>query len=283
MRDRSTIGVFTLIAVFCITMAGARAFDESKYPNWKGQWLRVGGGQGAPWDPTKPWGPGQQAPLTPEYQAIFEANLRDQAAGGQGSDPSYRCIPVAMPRVMIAVQPMEIVVSPETTYIMLELFSTLRRVFTDGRDWPKELEPSYSGYSIGRWEDTDRDGRFDTLALETRAIKGPHSYDSSGIPFHEDGQAVIKERIYSDKANPNILRNEITVIDNALTRPWTVTRSYRRDGNSRPTWSEYVCTEDNHHVRIGNENYVIAGDGLLMPVRKGQPPPDLKYFDQTRR
>ena len=188
-----------------------------------------------------------------------------------------------MPRVMIAVQPMEIVVTPTTTYVMLELFSTLRRIFTDGRDWPKAVEPSYAGYSIGNWEDTDGDGRFDTLAVETRAIKGPHTYDSSGIPFHADGEAVIKERIYSDKDNPNILHNEITTIDHALTRPWTVKRSYRRDAKPQPMWSEYICTEDNHHVRIGNENYILGGDGLLMPVRKGQPAPDLKYFDQTRR
>lgn len=278
------ISLFALVAAVCATVAGAQAFDETKYPSWKGQWLRVGSGQGAPWDPTKPWGPGQQAPLTREYQAIFEANLKDQAAGGQGTDPSYRCIPAGMPRVMIAVQPMEIVISPDTTYIMLELFSTLRRIFTDGRDWPKNFEPSYAGYSIGHWEDADGDGRYDTLLSETRGIKGPHTYDSSGIPFHKDEQAVIKERIYSDRDNPNILHNEITSIDNALTRPWTVKRSYRRDANNRrPVWSEYICAEDNHHVRIGSENYVVGGDGLLMPVRKGQPPPDLKYFNPAQR
>ena len=83
-----------------------------------------------------PGAAGQQAPLTPEYQTIFEANLADQAAGGQGTDPTYRCIPPGMPRMMIAVQPMEIVITPETTYIMLELFTTLRRIYTDGRDWP---------------------------------------------------------------------------------------------------------------------------------------------------
>jgi hypothetical protein len=185
-----------------------------------------------------------------------------------------------MPRVMIAVQPMEIVITPDTTYIMLELFSTLRRVFTDGRDWPKEFEPSYAGYSIGQWEDTDGDGRFDTLAVETRGIKVPHSYDSSGIPFHQDGQAIIKERIYSDKDNPRILYNEVTAIDNALTRPWTVKRSYRLSTTPRPIWSEYICTENNRHLRIGEENYVLSADGLLMPVRKGQPGPNLRYFNQ---
>ena len=283
MQHRAVIGAIALAAVLATAAGGAQAFDEAKYPTWKGQWLRAGSGQGAPWDPTKPWGPGQQAPLTAEYQAIFEANLKDQAAGGQGTDPSYRCIPVGMPRVMIAVQPMEIVVTPSTTYVMLELFSTLRRIFTDGRDWPKAVEPSYAGYSIGKWEDTDGDGRYDTLAVETQSIKGPHTYDSSGIPFHDDGEAVIKERIYSDRDNPNILHNEITTIDHALTRPWTVKRSYRRDSKPQPMWSEYICSEDNRHVRIGNENYVLGADGLLMPVRKGQPAPDLKYFNQTRR
>jgi hypothetical protein len=283
MRYRSSIGTIALAAVLGMVSVGAQAFDESKYPSWKGQWLRAGSGQGAPWDPSKPWGPGQQAPLTPEYQAIFEANLKDQAAGGQGTDPSYRCIPAAMPRVMIAVQPMEIVVTPPITYVMLELFSTLRRIYTDGRDFPKEFEPSYSGYSIGKWEDTNGDGNYDTLVVETRRIKVPHTYDSSGIPFHNDGEAVIKERIYSDKDNPNILYNEVTTIDNALTRPWTVKRSYRRDGKTQPIWSEYICSEDNHHVRLGDENYVVGSDGLLMPVRKGQKPPDLRYFNQSQR
>jgi len=280
MRYRSSITSVVLAVTLLAAVGAAQAHDESKYPNWKGQWLRQGSGQGAPWDPTKPWGRGQQAPLTPEYQAIFEANLADQAAGGQGTDPSYRCIPSAMPRVMIAVQPMEMIITPETTYVLLELFSTVRRIFTDGRDWPAQFEPSFAGYSIGQWEDTDGDGRYDTLAVETRGVKGPHSYDSSGLPFHKDGQTVINERISLDRTNPNALHNEITTKDNALTRPWTVKRSYRRIAREQPIWSEYICTEDNRHLVIGDQNYVVGGDGLLMPVRKDQPPPDLRYFNQ---
>jgi len=83
-------------------------------------------------------------------------------------------------------------------------------------------KPLYTGYSIGEWIDEDGDGRYDVLEVETRYLKVPRIYDQSGIPFHEDGEAIIKERIYLDKANPNILRNEITTTDNALTRPWKV-------------------------------------------------------------
>jgi len=281
MPKRSSISLFTLIGVLCASLTGARALDETKYPDWKGQWVRADGAEGAPWDTRKPWGLGQQPPLTPEYQALFEANLKQLGAGMKASDPTTRCIPAAMPRVMMAIHPMEIVIMPDTTYIMIETFSTLRRIFTDGRAWPKEREPSYGGFSIGQWEDTDRDGRFDTLAIETRWIKGPHSYDGS-IPLHKDEQAVIKERISSDKSDPRLLHNEITTIDNALTRPWTVTRSYRRDASVRPVWSERICSEDGQAIRIGNEDYALGSDGLLMPVRKGQPPPDLRYFKQNQ-
>ena len=58
-----------------------------------------------------------------------------------------------------------------------------------------------------------------------------------------------------------------------------MTRSARRERDkSKIVWSEHVCPEDNHHVVIGKENYVLGGDGYLMPARKGQPGPDLKYF-----
>jgi len=162
---------------------------------------------------------------------------------------------------------------------MFEIFSTLRRIYTDGRDWPEKIEHSHAGYSIGHWEDADGDGRYDTLVVETRGIKGPHSYDNSGIPFHVDEKAVVKERIYSDKSNPNVLYAEITTIDNALTRPWTVKRAYRRLPAKQPVWSEYVCTENNRHLLIGAENYVMGADGHLMPTRKNQAPPDLRHFE----
>jgi len=69
------------------------------------------------------------------------------------------------------------------------------------------------------------------------------------------------------------------VIDNALTHPWTVTKNYRRDPkNVFPTWLEQNCAETNNHVGIGKEDYMVSADGFLMPTKKGQNPPDLRYF-----
>ena len=280
MLYRSSIASIVLAGALATALGDARAHDESKYPDWAGQWRVTGGNK---WDPTKPPGRGQQAPLTAEYQAIFEANLADQAAGGQGTDPTYICIPDGMPRAMNVVFPMEIVILPQLTYILQEYVPMIRRVYTDGRDFPPDEEPAFLGYSIGKWVDEDNDGKFDVLEIETRNMKGPRSFDASGIPVHADNQTVVKERIWLDKTDKNLLRNEITTTDSALTRPWTVMKTYRRDLSAKPIWFEYVCAEGNHHVVVGKNNYFISGDGYLMPTRKDQAPPDLKFFSQRPR
>ena len=272
----------TVVAMLTLVLATgtAPALDQSRYPDWKGAWNRKGGGT---FDPSKSFGLAQKPPLTAEYQAMFEASVADQAAGGQGNNPMAGCRPPAMPRMMIIYGlGMEIVITPETTYMLFgEPMNQLRRIFTDGRDVPADVAPTTSGYSTGQWHDTDGDGRYDLLTVETRAIKGPRSYDSSGMPFHKDGKTVIRERFSLDRANPDILINETTVEDSALTRPWTVTRRYHRTRD--PEWLETICNEDQHQLRIGDEDYFVSGDGFLMPTRKGQPAPDLRHFGQAAR
>src|SRR4051794_37136767 len=256
-------------------MGTVQAFDESKYPDWKGQWRRGDAG-GARYDPGKPLN-AQQAPLTEEYKAIYAASIADQASGGQGNDPTYTCVPPGMPRIMSIYDPLEIVITPSTTHMFMQHIHDSRRIFTDGRPWPTDFEPTFAGYSIGKWIDTDGDGRYDVLEVETRGpFKGPRAYDATGLPLHHDNQSVFKERIYLDKANPNLLHDEITVIDNALTRPWTVDKKYVRDPVAHPEWDEAYCSEDSALVGIGKEIYWLGADGTLMPARKDQPPPDLR-------
>ena len=276
---KSSTGAIALIGALAVTMTGAFGFDETKYPDWAGQWKRPRG-LATQWDQTKPAGLGQEAPLKPEYQKMLEASIADQAAGGQGLDTRYTCITNGMPRVMAVIFPIEFVILPSITYIHFEAFMP-RRIYTDGRDFPKDEEPSFMGYSLGKWLDADGDGRFDTLEVETRNFKGPRTVEFSGIPLHEDNQTIVKEKIYLDKADADIMHNEITIIDNAFTHPWTVDKRYRRD--RKVSWFEDNCTENNHHIVIGKENYFLSGDGYLMPARKNQAPPDLRYFKQTQK
>ena len=276
MFSRSSIALIILATLIQAPPAGAQIFDLGKYPDLKGQWRIVGGPMR--FDTSKPWGPGQQAPLTAEYQAIFEANLKDQAAGGQGTTPTYTCLSPGMPRITNGYGQMEFIITPGTTHILVQHIHDNRRIFTDGRGWPAELEPTFSGYSIGRWVDTAGAGRYDVLEVETRGFKGPRAFDSSGIPLHDDNETIVKERIYIDKADPALLHDEVTVYDHALTRPWTVNKSYRRNPDPRPYWREVSCSENNNHVEIAREGYMLSADGYLMPTKKGQPAPDLRYF-----
>src|SRR6202035_284222 len=218
-----------LAAALLMTVAGARAFDDSKYPDFNGQWKRPPGVSNQ-YDTSKPR-TAEEAPLTPEYQAIFEANLRDQAAGGQGTDPTYTCIPDGMPRAMNVIFPMDVVVTPKTTYVMIEYLTMLRRLYTDGRESPKDFEPSFMGYSIGKWADPDHNGRYQTLEVETRLLKGPRAYDFNGIPLHAANETVVKERIYLDKADPDMMHDEITTFDHALIHPWKIVKNYVRVQN----------------------------------------------------
>jgi hypothetical protein len=242
MRFPDLIAALALAAACLWPLAGAQAFDDGKYPDWKGQWIggwtrRFPGVTGQPsYDPHKSDGRGQAAPLTPEYQKIFEASLADQAAGGPGNDPQVACLPSGMPRMMIAYYPMEIVITPDTTHLLMEHIHNFRRIYTDGRDWPADIIASFAGYSIGKWRDEAGSGRYDVLEVETRGLKGPRVFDSTGLPLHRDDQTIVKERIYQDKSDPDVLYDEITTIDHALTRPWTATKSYRHSKDAQPVW-----------------------------------------------
>jgi hypothetical protein len=286
MLYRSLIGTVALAGALALAVVDAQAFDQTKYPDWAGAWRRipVPGVTGQPgYDQTRRLGPAQQAPLTPEAEAVLKASMEDQAKGGQGNYPTYICLSPGMPRVMTPYGAMEFVITPDTTHVFIEHVHDSRRIFTDGRDRPKDIHPTLQGYSIGKWIDSDGDGRFDTLEVETRGFRGPRAFDASGMPMFSDPDSRVLERISIDKSNPNVMLNEITTIDKALTRPWTVTKKYGRNPKEAPDWAEENCPEGNGHIVIQGQGYFLGGDGNLMPTSKDQPAPDLRFFKQSSK
>jgi hypothetical protein len=163
------------LAALLAASPAAQAFDDSQYPDWKGAWDRTAFPR---------WVlPGDRpAPLTAEYQAIYDANLSAQARGEPGDAPQWYCLPQGMPMMMSAFDPMEFVVTPDITYILIShVNDSYRRIYTDGRDWPNNKEPTYAGYSIGKWTEQDGSGRYHALEIETRNLKGPRIYDATGL------------------------------------------------------------------------------------------------------
>jgi hypothetical protein len=268
-----------LAAMLALTaIAGGRPALAETYPQFEGSWRSAVVGDA--WDPSKPAGLAQQAPLTAEYQAIFEASLKDQAAGGHGNDRHSACVLDGMPRIMSLTAPMEILIQPQLTFMVFQEAFT-RRIHTDRAPMPASEMPAFQGYSIGKWVDPDRDGRFEALEIETQNFKGPRVMDSTGLPLARDNMTMVHERLYLDRNDPELLHDEITTIDHAFTRPWTVTKTYQRERH--PHWTEYNCQPPKGTLFIGLDEYRVTPDGRLEPLYRGQRPPDLRYFPPAQK
>jgi hypothetical protein len=272
-RTALTAPALALAALLYAPFAGA-----ATNPDFEGQWRSTQAGDA--WDPTKPPGLAQQAPLTPEYRAIYEASLKDQAAGGRGNDYRSSCVLDGMPRLMSLTAPMEILIQPRLTFFVFEE-AFARRIHTDGAPMPVSEPPAFQGYAVGRWIDGDADGRHEALEIETKNFKGPRAMDTTGLPLARDNQTVVKERLYLDRDDKDLLHDDITTTDHAFTRPWTVTKTYRRDHN--PRWAEYNCQPPAGSIFVGPEEYRLSPDSKLAPSFPGQPPPDLRYFKPVQK
>ena len=67
-----------------------------------------------------------------------------------------------------------------------------------------------------------------------------------------------------------------------LKRPWSSDRRYDRVAKTVVQWPENWCQEGNTNVVIGKENYWLRADGILMPAKKDQTGPDLRYFQHSQ-
>ena len=249
MLGKSLVGAIAVAAALWLAVDAASAFADSKYPNLKGQWVRAripvpGGGQ-APFDPTKPVGRGQQAPLTPEYQKIFEANLAEQATGGQGNWQGGRCLPVGPSRAFTAPMPFQVVQGPKMIAFLFEYQTIYRMVYMDGRPHPDEIMdyPEFMGHSIGHWEG-------DTLVIDTVGINERSWLDTAG---HEHSARLhLIERL--QKLDDSHVKWTVTYDDPVFfTQPWSITRTFTR-GKPADRIMAYSCDENNRdieHLRTG--------------------------------
>src|SRR5258706_12764856 len=98
-------------------------------------------------------------------------------------------MPTGMPRQMSGVSRFEFLFGPNVTHILFEdMTLSPRRIFTDGVERPRPTEPTFVGSSVGKWLDTDGDGRYDTLEIETRNVRGPRTWDQTGLPMADDNE-----------------------------------------------------------------------------------------------
>ena len=177
--------------------------------------------------------PNGGAPLTPWAEAKLKA------ANPQTNDPNLACLPEGMPRFMISIPlPMEIFQVPTRVVIIREGVQLYRQIYMN-RQHLKDLDPTYSGDSIGKWEG-------DTLVVDTIGLKDSTWVDNAGLP-HSEAMHVL-ERIR--RTDHDTLVDDLTIEDPmAFTKPITAQRVYKL----KHGWEiqEFVCTENNKYTYQG--------------------------------
>jgi hypothetical protein len=175
----------------------------------------------------------------PPFQAWAEALLKQRSYDNQhhdpdkAIDPTERCLPPGIPRIMFQPFPWEIVQARDRVVFIFEYQSQVRQVFTDGRGHPSDLEPTYMGHATGKWEG-------DTLVIDTVGFNDKTWLDPMGLP-HSDALHVIE---HMRRVDHDTLEDTYTIDDpKAYTKPWNATRIFKLKSD----WQikEYVCTENN--------------------------------------
>ena len=184
--------------------------------------------------------------LTPEY----EAKRRAYQAKPPEDSATANCVPPGMPGIMTQPYPMEFLLTPGKVTIVIEAYTQVRHIYTDGRQLPSDPDPKFFGTSVGRWEG-------DTLVVETVGFT-PQITIAAGVSPSEKMRIVERFRL----ADPDNMSIETTITDPVvLAAPYTTSGNLRR--HREWTITEYICQENN---RNSVDSSGKAGIDLSLPV-----------------
>jgi hypothetical protein len=203
------------------------------------------------WSANKPLRPVGAVPMTTEGQTLFESNTAEERAGKPLTrDPAFQCLPPGVPRIYTFGQwAMEFVQTEKRIFLFFENVHTFRTIYMDGRKMPTDVDvdPSWLGYSIGRWDGND-------LIVETGLFNDKTWADIYGHP-HSDAMRVT-ERFHRTDARS--LSLEVTVDDpKYYSKPWTMTAAYKL----QPKWElqETFCIPE-QQMKFAKDEGVITPD-----------------------
>ncbi|HEX5107944.1 MAG TPA: hypothetical protein VFV95_05840 [Vicinamibacterales bacterium] len=178
--------------------------------------------------------PGDTIPYQPWAEALFKTREANNAK----DDPTSNCIVGGVPRSDFVPYPFKILEQPDQVTILYEAVHSFRQIFTDGRTLPKDPNPQWFGYSVGRW-----DG--DVFVVDSAGFNDNVWLDNAGRPAGE-ALRVTERFIRRDFGHMDI---EILIDDpKTYTRPWTVTEKLTLMPDTDIL--EYMCTENNRYFKI---------------------------------
>ena len=168
-------------------------------------------------------------PFQPWAKALYTA----RADGSHSKeDPDANCLPQGVPKIDAAPAPWKIVQTPDFIVIVYEAFNLWRQIFMDGRTLAPDVNPTWMGYSTGKWEG-------DTLVVDSRGFNGKAWLDQVGRPS-TDALHVIERFRRQDIGHMDL---QITIDDpKAYTKPWSVHLELTLTPDTELI--EYVCSEN---------------------------------------
>jgi hypothetical protein len=198
----------------------------AKLPDFTGVWeIGPGGGGG---------GRGRGAAQGPSLTPAAAAKRKELQALGREDNQTANCVPPGMPGIMGQPYPMEFLMTPGKVTIVIEAYTQVRHIYTDGRPLPEDPDLKFHGTSVGRWESN-------TLVVDTIGFS-PLTDLAANVP-HSD-KMRIRERF--TLTGPDTMSIETTVTDpDILAAPLTTTRVLQRHRSW--TIAEYVCQENNRN------------------------------------
>jgi hypothetical protein len=174
----------------------------------------------------------KEVPFQPWAAAEYKKRMDNRGK----DDPNNLCLPSSVPEKIAVTSPWKIVELPGVTVILYESRTIFRQIFTDGRELPKDPNPDWQGYSVGKW-----DG--DAFVVNTIGMNGLSWLDTNGHPY-TDAMRVTEKYHRLDFGHLDV---EITIDDpKAYTKPWTVHEVAELQPDTELI--EYICEENNRDV-----------------------------------
>jgi hypothetical protein len=188
-------------------------------------------------------------PLTPWGQARFDAAaplVGPRAVAGKENNPALHCEPEAVPKSLVLPNPFEIVQASGRVFMLFEQYHLWRTIWADGRPLPKDPDPTYLGYSVGRWEG-------DTFIVDTIGFNDKPWVDSYGNPRSDEMRLTERYR----RLDHDTLEMQVIMDDpKSYTKPWV---NPPQKFKLEPGWqiAEFFCIPDEE------DNY---GDAVRKPA-----------------
>ena len=175
----------------------------------------------------------EEVPMRPWAETLYKQRQETKSK----DDPTAHCIPGGVPRNNAVPYPFKILNTAGMTVILYEAVHSYRQIFMDGRELPKDPNPNWLGYSVGRWDE-------DTLVVESSGFVENSWLDNGGHPGTES--LHVTERF--ERPDFGHMRIRVTIDDpKAYTKPWTITMPY--DLLPDTELLEYVCPENEKDLR----------------------------------